>query len=68
MYPAEVTRALGRIEGKLDVLTVQMGTMVAEHAGLEKRVRGLENWRMYAVGLFSLGGLAVIAEIVRWFL
>lgn len=55
---AEVMLALGRIEAKVDSVFPTMARQRADHEELEQRVRSLENWRWYVVGIALAGATA----------
>lgn len=50
---AELQRAMGRIEGKLDMHLIQSTTTRVELTSLGKRVGKLEGWRWYVLGAFA---------------
>lgn len=61
----QVMRALGRIEGKVDSLHESVKRLREDHMTVETRVRFLENWRWYVLGIAASVGVA--ASIVATF-
>lgn len=64
----EVVRTLGRIEGKLDSLRETILRLRGDHEAVEVRVRLLENWRWYVLGIamaVATVSSVVVAYIVR---
>lgn len=64
----QIMRGLGRIEGKVDSLRDSFQRLRADHEAVESRVRGLENWKWYVIGIAaSVGALAsvVVGIILR---
>ena len=55
----ELTRAVGRIEGKLDAALQSADSSEARQVRLGARVAKLEEWRSY-----TLGGFAVFSIVV----
>jgi len=59
---SEIMRALGRIEGKLDGVVASQVRLRGDHEAVEGRVRTLENWRWYIIGIAAaVGGLIATA-------
>lgn len=64
----QIMRALGRIEGKVDSLVDSFRRLRADHEAVEGRVRHLENWKWYILGIAaSVGAVAslLVAVLAR---
>lgn len=54
---SELYNAIGRVEGKVDLLLSQRLEDAEERRALEGRVRALENWKWLVMGGASVLGL-----------